>query len=36
MNNRAEYFAILAALCVSTDYIDRHKVAQLAYAIWAA
>ena len=36
MNERAEYFAILASMCVSVDDIDRHKVAQLAYAIWAA
>lgn len=36
MNERAEYFAILAALCVSTDHIDRNIVAELAYAVWAA
>ena len=36
MNERAEYFAILAALCVTDENIGPRDVAETAYAIWAA
>jgi hypothetical protein len=36
MNERAEYFAILAAMCVTDESIVPSIVADRAYAIWAA
>jgi hypothetical protein len=36
MNERAEYFAILAALCVSDETINPKCVAEFAYSVWAA
>lgn len=36
MNERAEYFAILAALCVTEESIIPGIAAERAYAIWAA
>jgi hypothetical protein len=36
MNERAEYFAILAALCVSDETINPECVAEFAYSVWAA
>jgi hypothetical protein len=36
MNERAEYFAILAALCVSDEPVNPKYVAQFAYSVWAA
>jgi hypothetical protein len=36
MNERAEYFAILAAMCVTDESITPSIVAERAYAIWAA
>ena len=36
MTERAEYFAILAALCVTDQELSSSKVAEAAYQIWAA
>lgn len=36
MNERSEYFAILAALCVTDQELSSSKVAEAAYQIWAA
>ena len=36
MNERAEYFAILAALCVTEDELSPQGVTKLAHQIWEA
>lgn len=35
MNERAEYFAILAALCAEGEYRSVAEMAEAAYRIWS-